>query len=79
MPDSSPDRKTAALLAILLGDFGIHKFYLGKNRQGLLYLILCWTFVPGVVSLFEGLAYMLMSDRTFTRRLGRPLTPSSTD
>lgn len=44
-----------ALLAILLGAFGIHKFYAGKPTSGVLYLIFCWTFIPGLISLIEGI------------------------
>ncbi|MBX9704718.1 MAG: NINE protein, partial [Gammaproteobacteria bacterium] len=33
------NRIVAALLAIFLGGFGIHKFYLGKTGQGILYLL----------------------------------------
>ena len=29
------------LLALFLGSFGIHKFYAGKNMQGILHLIFC--------------------------------------
>lgn len=34
------------LLALFLGSFGIHKFYAGKNMQGILHLIFCWTGIP---------------------------------
>lgn len=44
-----------ALLAILLGAFGIHKFYVGKPTSGVLYLIFCWTFIPGLISFIEGI------------------------
>ncbi|MEZ4462632.1 MAG: TM2 domain-containing protein [bacterium] len=35
------DKTTAFLLAWFLGGFGIHKFYLGENGAGLLYLLFC--------------------------------------
>jgi hypothetical protein len=38
----------AGLLALFLGGFGIHKFYLGRTGMGILYLLLCWTFVPAI-------------------------------
>ena len=43
------------LLAILLGDFGVHKFYAGKVGMGILYLLFCWTFIPGLIGLIEGI------------------------
>ena len=35
----------APLAAMFLGDFGAHKFYLGHNVAGFLYLIFFWTSV----------------------------------
>ena len=36
---SSKNRTTAALLALLLGGIGAHKFYLGETGKGLIYLL----------------------------------------
>lgn len=33
------EKKTAALLALFLGIFGAHRFYLGQRRRGILYLV----------------------------------------
>ncbi len=41
------------LLAALLGGFGIHKFYAGKIGMGILYLLFCWTFIPGMLGIIE--------------------------
>ncbi|WP_129596654.1 NINE protein [Methanohalophilus profundi] len=60
----------AALLAILLGGIGAHKFYLGKIVEGLLYLCLCWTFIPALVGLIEGLIYLSKSDEDFEEQYG---------
>ena len=43
------------LLAILLGDIGAHKFYQGKIIMGIIYILFCWTYVPGILGLIEGL------------------------
>lgn len=61
-------KTTAAILAILLGGFGIHKFYLGKTAAGVLYLLFFWTFIPAIVALIEGIIYLTMSgsDAEFT-------------
>ena len=58
-------RVTAALLAILLGHFGVHKFYLGKPGMGILYLLFCWTFIPTILGFIEGIVYLTMSDASF--------------
>ena len=43
-----------ALLAIFLGGFGAHNFYAGKTVKGIIYLVLCWTFIPALLGLIEG-------------------------
>ena len=44
-----------ALMAIFLGGIGIHKFYAGKTALGVVYLLLCWTFVPSLIAFIEGI------------------------
>jgi hypothetical protein len=46
---SDKSRSTAALLALLLGGIGIHKFYVGKPGIGIIYALFCWTFIPSIV------------------------------
>lgn len=62
---STRSKNVAAFLAIILGGAGIHKFYLGKVGQGLLYLIFSWTFLPMILGFVEGIYYLLMSDKAF--------------
>ena len=64
------DKTAAALLAILLGGIGAHKFYLGKVGQGLLYLLLCWTFLPAIAGFIEGIIYLTMSQEKFQAQVG---------
>ena len=58
----------AALLAILLGGLGIHKFYLGQNGKGVLYLLLCWTYVPGILGIIEGIMILTSTDQKFQEK-----------
>ena len=44
---------TGVLLALLLGDFGAHHFYLGRTGLGILYACFFWTLVPGLVAVVE--------------------------
>lgn len=62
------NRAIAALLAIFLGSFGIHKFYLGQNIAGVIYFLFSWTFIPGIVAFFEFLGFIFMSDAAFDAR-----------
>jgi len=61
-------RVAAGLLAILFGDLGLHKFYLGKALWGLVYLFFFWSFVPMVIGVIEGISYLLMSDKEFENK-----------
>ncbi|MBE4907241.1 TM2 domain-containing protein [Bacillus luteolus] len=64
-PVYTKSRVTAGVLAILLGGIGIHKFYLGKSGLGILYLVFCWTYIPAIIGLIEGIAYLLSNDESF--------------
>lgn len=59
------DKTTAGILAILLGGVGAHKFYLGKTGRGILYLVFCWTFIPSIIGLIEGITYLTKTDAEF--------------
>ncbi len=67
---SGKNKVVAGLLALFLGGIGVHKFYLGKGIQGILYLVFCWTFIPAIFGFVEGLNYLLMSEKTFFQRYG---------
>jgi len=56
------------LCAVPFGGLGLHKFYLGKPGWGFLYLFFCWTFIPSLLGLLEGVNYTLMGDEEFQRR-----------
>ncbi len=58
-------KRTAVVLAAVLGGVGMHKFYLGEKVPGLIYLTMCWTFVPTVIGWFEAINYSQMSRVTF--------------
>ena len=62
------NKQVAAVLAILFGVFGVHKFYLGKIFSGVMYLIFIWTAIPAIISIFEGVWYLTQSDVEFQRR-----------
>jgi TM2 domain-containing membrane protein YozV len=47
------DEVVGVLLALFLGTFGAHHFYLRRTGLGILYLILSFTGIPTVVSLVE--------------------------
>ena len=69
----------AGILAIILGAFGVHKFILGYNKEGVILLVLtligivtsCLVFgafiymATGIVGLIEGIIYLTKSDEEF--------------
>ena len=48
---------TAGLLAIFLGNLGIHRFYLGQ-WWGIFYLLFFWTLIPGLIAFIEGIVFL---------------------
>lgn len=65
------NRVTAGVFGILLGGFGIHKFYLGKIGWGIVYLVFFWTCIPAIIGLIEGIRYLTMSDQEFAEKYGK--------
>lgn len=65
VPATSKNKTAAGLLSIFLGGLGVHKFYLGKTGMGILYLIFCWTYIPAILGVIEGIIYLTSSDENF--------------
>lgn len=51
---------TASLLGICFGGVGAHKFFLGKNMQGVGYVAFLWTGLPIFVGFIEGVRWLFM-------------------
>ncbi len=47
------DEVVGILLALFLGDFGVHHFYLRRTGLGILYLCFCWTGIPALLGFIE--------------------------
>lgn len=78
LPAAGDKGKVAAgLLAILLGWLGIHKFYLGYNKEGLTMLLVsvlggivtcgAASGIMTIIGLIEGIVYLTKSDEEFMR------------
>ena len=61
-------RTVAIVLALFLGGFGAHKFYLGSPGLGIVYLLFCWTFIPAIIAFIEALSYLFMGESAFNTR-----------
>ena len=55
-------RTATGVLAILTGAIGIHKFYQGQWKQGILCLLFFWTGIPAALGLFEGVKLLGTDD-----------------
>jgi len=67
-PVYSKSKITAGLLALLIGGLGVHKFYLDQIGLGFVYLLFCWTGIPGIIALVEGILYLCATDEEFDRK-----------
>lgn len=56
-PDKS--RGVAIALAYFFGLFGVHRFYLGDTKKGVIYLVLFWTAIPIFLGFYDGIKYVM--------------------
>lgn len=65
----SEKKTTAGILGILLGSFGVHKFYLGYQKEGLIQIgitiVTCG--VASIIGFIEGIIYLTKSDEEFDK------------
>lgn len=65
-PAGAEKKLVAGLLAILTGGLGIHKFYLGYTKEGIIQIILSFLCgIGAVIALIEGIIYLTKSDDEF--------------
>ncbi|MHC0037728.1 TM2 domain-containing protein [Pseudoneobacillus sp. C159] len=67
-PSYTKSKVTAGILALILGGLGIHKFYLGRWGWGIIYLLFCWTYIPGIIGFIEGIIYLVSNPEDFARK-----------
>ncbi|MCU0540607.1 MAG: NINE protein [Oscillatoriaceae cyanobacterium Prado104] len=78
------DKTVAVVLAFFVGGFGVHKFYLGNNLAGVLYLLFSWTLIPSLIAFFDFIGLLFMSEQAFNMQFngalpGGNLLRSATD
>lgn len=69
------NRIVAAVLALLIGGLGVHRFYCRKPGLGILYLLFIWTFIPAFIAFIEGIIYLVQDDARFARAQGLAYVP----
>jgi len=70
-PRRRKNRNTAGLLALILGGFGVHRFYLGEPMVGVLYLAFSWAVIPSILGLIEGSQLYRMTDDAFDAKYNK--------
>lgn len=61
------NKHVAIMLALLFGGFGLHNFYLGCKRDGILSIVFFWTGIPSIVSFFNAISLMCTSQEEFDK------------
>lgn len=62
-------RAIASLLSFFLGSFGLQFFYLDLWVWGILSILFCWTYIPGIIGGYLGVKWHRMSDKEFQRTM----------
>lgn len=67
VPKSAKSKTTAGVLALLLGAWGIHKFYLGYYGTGVIMILICFLTcgMSYILAIIEGIIYLSMSNQDF--------------
>ncbi|HME53327.1 MAG TPA: TM2 domain-containing protein [Candidatus Lokiarchaeia archaeon] len=63
------DRISTGVLALVLGTFGVHWFYLGKPGLGVLCLLTFWTGIPLLGGIIYGIICLVSDDEKFKTKL----------
>lgn len=73
------NKYAAVLIAWFCGFAGFHKFYLGENLAGLIYLLFFWTGIPAIIAFFECIGYLIMSEQAFNAKYNPGLLQAPTN
>lgn len=60
-----PNKVAAGVLGILLGGIGVQHFYVGQTVRGVIDILFCWTGIPALVGLVEGIIWLCEDDAAF--------------
>lgn len=65
----NPKQVVAGVLSILLGDFGVGHFYTGQTTRGILDILFCWTGIPAIIGLAEGIIWLCDTEEEWAERV----------
>ena len=64
------NKMVLAVVALLVGGFGIHNFMMGESKKGIVKILLCWTGISSIIALIDAIKlftdkYEVDSDKYF--------------
>lgn len=65
------DKNLAGILALFLGTFGVHRFYLGQKGLGIAYLVFFMTGIPSLLGIIDALVFFSMDQDSFDLRYNK--------
>lgn len=68
---NNPKQVAAGLLNIFLGNIGVGHFYTGQPLRGVLDILFCWTGIPGIIGLVEGIIWLCDSEEEWEERVAK--------
>lgn len=74
---SDKNKTVAIALALFVGSFGAHKFYLGDLKKGIIYLGFFWTGIPFFLALYDAYQYYSKSQKFGEAGDGSPANSGS--
>jgi TM2 domain-containing membrane protein YozV len=68
-PAGAEKKVVAGIFGILLGGLGIHKFYLGYTKEGIIQIVVTVVTcgIGSIIGLIEGIIYLTKTDEEFVR------------
>ena len=73
------DKNVAGILALFLGGFGIHRFYLGQAGLGIFYMIFFLTPIPWIIGLVDAILFFSMDKEQFNQKYNKMHPYNRTD
>jgi TM2 domain-containing membrane protein YozV len=65
------NKNLAAIFALFMGMFGVHRFYLGQVGLGIVYVLFIWTFIPFFLGIIDALVFFGMSREDFDNKYNK--------
>ncbi len=68
LSSGSRNKIVAILLSFFLGGLGAQYFYYKEYLKGIICIVFCWTYIPGIWGLIHAVILLTMSDEQFNEK-----------